>query len=55
VAPDVFSYRFDRDEAEPRNSAWFLMFFFPKALFFTMTTPAGRGEREESAGLGPQA
>ena len=39
VAPDVFSYRCQRDETEPRNSGWFLMFFYPKALFFTMTTP----------------
>ena len=40
VAPDVFSYRCERDPEDPRHSGWFLMFFYPKTLFFTMTTPA---------------
>lgn len=40
VAPPVFSYRCLRDDEEVRASAWFLMFFEPKALFWTMTRPA---------------
>lgn len=40
VAPDVFSYRCERDLAEPRHAGWLLMFFFPKTLFFTLTTPS---------------
>jgi len=43
AAPDIFSYRCQRDPEDARRSGWFLMFFFPKTLFFTMTSHAERG------------